>query len=181
VTRTPNADRARQVLRQATMESHQRVDDLFSHFSLEKRSSYAAFLKAHARALAPLEEIARPDAPRLPMLAQDLAALGEALPTPLAISMLMPPSDAFRWGARYTLEGSRLGGAVLVRRVGPGLPNAYLSATHDKGGWADFQRTLDVAAAGGDGQWIDEAIRGAQAAFDLFATAAGDEVTIVHG
>nr|WP_254911565.1 biliverdin-producing heme oxygenase [Sphingomonas sp. CDS-1] len=181
MTRTPNAGRARQALRQATMESHQRVDDLFSRFSLEERSSYAAFLKAHARALAPLEEIAQPDAPRLPMVAQDLAALDEALPTPFAISMPMPLPDAFRWGARYTLEGSRLGGAVLARRVAPGLPHAYLSATHDKGGWADFQRTLDEAAAEGSDRWIDEAIRGAQAAFDLFATAAGDEVAIVHG
>ncbi|BAI98084.1 hypothetical protein Sj15T_24820 [Sphingobium sp. TA15] len=171
MTMTPTAGSARQALRQATMESHQRVDDLFSHFSLEDSASYAAFLKAHARALAPLEEMARPDAPRLPLLARDLADLGETLPAPLAAPP--SPSDACRWGVRYTLEGSRLGGAMLARRVGPGLPRAYLSAVHEKGGWAAFQRRLDDAAAEGGEPWIDDAIRGAQAAFGLFAAAAG--------
>ena len=160
------------------MESHQRVDDLFSRFSLHHRPGYAAFLKAHARALAPLEEIARPDAPRLPGLAQDLATLGESLPAPLAAPA--HASDACRWGVRYTLEGSRLGGAMLARRVGSGLPRAYLTAAHEKGGWATFQRRLDAAVAGGGEGWIDEAIRGARAAFDLFATAAG-EMAPLHG
>lgn len=160
------------------MESHQRVDDLFSRFSLDDRPGYAAFLRAHARALAPLEAMIRPDAPRLPQLAQDLATLDEVLPAPLAAPT--PPSDAYRWGVRYTLEGSRLGGAMLARRVGSGLPRAYLSAAHEKGGWAAFQRRLDDAAAKGGKAWIDEAIRGASAAFDLFAAAAL-EMAPLHG
>ncbi len=179
MTITPTAGSARQALRQATMESHQRVDDLFSHFSLDDRPGYAAFLKAHARALAPLERMTRPDPPRLPLLTRDLAALGEPQPAPLAAPA--PPSDAYRWGLRYTLEGSRLGGAMLARRVGPGLPRAYLSAVHEKGGWADFQRRLDEAAADGGQPWIGDAIRGAEAAFDLFAAAARGEVAPVHG
>ncbi|WP_242125535.1 biliverdin-producing heme oxygenase [Sphingobium sp. Sx8-8] len=183
----PHAGRARQALRQATMKCHRQVDDLFSLFSLDDRSSYAAFLKAHARALAPLEAIARPDAPRLPMLRQDLAALGESMPDPLETPV--GEGDAFRWGARYTLEGSRLGGAMLARQVGRDLPRAYLSAVHEKGGWIAFQQSLDAACDRGaeqgadqdGGQWIDEAIRGAEAAFGLFASAARSEAAAGHG
>ncbi|WP_375196495.1 heme oxygenase [Sphingobium sp.] len=161
------------------MQCHRQIDDLFSHFSLDDRASYVAFLKAHARALAPLEDVTRPDAPRLPMLAQDLAALGETLPSPLDA----PASggEAFRWGARYTLEGSRLGGAVLARQVGSGLPRAYLSAVHGKGGWVAFQQSLDAAAHEGGDRWIGEAIRGAEAAFALFARAARCETVAAHG
>ncbi len=179
VKKTPHAGRARQALRQATMDSHRQVDDLFSRFSLDDRDDYAAFLKAHARALAPLEALAQPQAPRLPMLARDLAAMGESLPAPLE----SPASDgeAYRWGARYTLEGSRLGGAMLARRVAAGLPRAYLSAAHEKGGWAAFQLALDDAADRGGAQWIDGAIRGAHAAFDLFARAVRAEAETAHG
>lgn len=153
------------------MNSHQRVDDLFADFSLTDRDSYVAFLKTHARALAPLEALAGPQTPRLPLLARDLGELGETLPPPL--DGPTPEGEAFRWGARYTLEGSRLGGAMLARQVGPGLPHAYLSAAHEKGGWVAFQQALDEAADQGGESWIEEAIRGAEAAFDLFAVAAG--------
>lgn len=161
------------------MAEHQRVDDLFSRFSLDTPDSYGAFLKAHARAVAPLEAMAQPDARRLPMLAQDLDALGEAMPEALPLDH--PESDAFRWGALYALEGSRLGGAMLERRVAPGLPRAYLSAVHGKGGWLSFQRSLDTAAEGRGENWISEAVRGAEAAFDLFATAATREQAVTHG
>ncbi|WP_150290475.1 biliverdin-producing heme oxygenase [Sphingobium estronivorans] len=177
--KTPHAGRARQALRQATIDNHQRVDDLFSCFSLTDRDSYIAFLKAHARALAALEAMTEAQAPRLPLLTQDLVALGESLPPPLATPGC--EGDAFRWGVRYTMEGSRLGGAVLARRVAPDLPHAYLSAAHEKGGWIAFQHSLDNAAEQGGEPWIEEAIRGAEAAFDLFAAAAGSEKISVHG
>lgn len=180
MTKTPHPGPARRTLRNATMASHQRVDDLFSRFSLEDPADYAAFLKAHARALAPLEAMARPDLPRLPMLAGDLAVLGENMPAPLPAPH-RAEGEGFRWGARYALEGSRLGGAMLARRVADGLPRAYLSAAHEKGGWIAFQQRLEVAAdAGGEG-WIEEAIRGAEAAFGLFAAAVAGETAALHG
>lgn len=177
--RTPKSGRVRQALREATMAGHQRVDDLFSRFSLDTPESYGAFLKAHARALAPLEAMARPDASRLPKLAADLAALGE--PMPDALIMQMSDSDAFRWGALYALEGSRLGGSVLERRVATGLPRAYLSSVHEKGGWQAFQQSLDAAAEGEGDDWIGEAVQGAEAAFALFAAAASSEQALTHG
>ncbi len=177
--RTPIAGRVRQALREATMAGHQRVDDLFSRFALDTPESYGAFLKAHARALAPLEAMARPDAARLPKLAQDLTALGE--PMPEGLSIHESDSDAFRWGALYALEGSRLGGSVLVRRVPDDLPRAYLSAVHGKGEWQAFQQSLDAAAEGEGDDWIGEAVQGAQAAFALFAAAASGEQAMTHG
>lgn len=177
--RTSNAGHVRQALRDATMANHQRVDEVFSDFALDSVSGYRAFLKAHARALAPLEEIAKPAAPRLPRLMEDLAALGEPLPEPLAVER--PGGEAFRWGALYALEGSRLGGAMLERRVPPGLPRAYLSSVHGKGGWIAFQNALDEAASGGGEDWINGAIQGAEAAFALFAAGAASEQVMLHG
>ncbi|AMK16939.1 putative heme oxygenase [Sphingobium sp. MI1205] len=177
--RTSNAGRVRQALRDATMANHQRVDDLFSIFSFDSPAGYGAFLKAHARALMPLEQMAMPNAPRLPLLMEDLVALGERLPDPLPVEG--QGGEAFRWGALYALEGSRLGGAMLERRVPPGLPRAYLSSVHGKGGWIAFQDALDRAADGGGDAWIDDAIRGAEAAFALFAAGAAAEQVGTHG
>lgn len=174
MTRLSDAGLARQALRHATAADHERVDDLFAHFRLDDAASYGAFLRAHARALAPLEALADPDAPRLSLLAGDLAALGLAFPAPSSLP-IAAPGEAFRWGVRYALEGSRLGGAYLARKVAPGLPHAYLSAVHGKGGWAAFQAALDEAARDGGDDWIDEATAGARHAFALFASAARDE------
>ena len=156
-------------LRDATMENHRRVDAIYAGFPLDRPDAYRAFLTAHARALSALEAAVSPDRPRQPLLAQDLAALGAAMPDPL------PRPDVRRdgawWGVRYTLEGSRLGGAMLARQVGQGLPRAYLTAAHGKGEWIAFQRALDSAAAEGGEGWLEDAVQGAQAAFALFARA----------
>lgn len=166
-------------LREATMEEHHRVDALFAGFCLSDEASYADFLTAHARALGSLEAAAQGDSPRMALLEADLAALGRPVPAPLP--MCAQGGEAFRWGLRYALEGSRLGGAMLARQVGPGLPLAYLSATHEKGGWLAFQARLDAAADDGEAAWVDEAVRGAQAAFDMFATAGAAAEATPHG
>ena len=173
MTKSSHAGRVRQALREATMAHHERVDDLFANFRLDTREGYSAFLKAHARALAPLEAVARPDLPRLPRLAEDLEAMGEFLPAPLL--MEVQAGEPFRWGALYALEGSRLGGAMLERRVAPGLPRAYLSAVHGRGAWIAFQQSMDEASEGGGDAWVEGALQGAEAAFALFAAAASAE------
>ncbi|MFC3440185.1 biliverdin-producing heme oxygenase [Sphingobium rhizovicinum] len=177
--KTPDAGRTRQALRAATMDSHRRVDDAFGDFSLESRDDYRSFLTAHGRALAAMEPVARPARSRLPLLAQDLAALGDSMPEPLPMRQDM--KEGGRWGLLYTLEGSRLGGAMLSRQVGEGLPRAYLSAVHDKGEWIAFQRALDGAAAEGGEGWLEDAVQGALAAFALFATAAQEQRAMRHG
>lgn len=179
MTKSPDAGRTRQALRDATMASHDRVDFLFAGFSLDQPDDYADFLSAHSRALSALEPAARPDQARMPLLAQDLAALGVAQPEPL--SLTAESSDGYRWGLLYALEGSRLGGAFLSRRVGAGLPSAYLSATHGKGEWLAFQRALDGAAAEGGEGWLNDAVQGALAAFALFAEGATAQKAVTHG
>lgn len=151
------------------MEDHRRVDAVYADYALDSPDAYRAFLTAHARALGALEPAVRPDAPRLPLLAADLAALDIDLPAPLPLDAR--GSDGFRWGLRYALEGSRLGGVMLSRRVGAGLPRAYLSAAHGKGEWIAFQRALDGAAAEGGEGWLGDAVQGARAAFALFEQA----------
>lgn len=168
--KTRTAGPVRHALREATRAKHDRVDELFSRFCLDTRDGYSAFLQAHARALAPLEAVARPDAPRMAKLTEDLQAMGKSLPPPL--TMEMETGESFRWGALYALEGSRLGGAMLLRRVAPGLPRAYLSAVHDSGSWIAFQKSLEGAAGGGGDDWIGGAVRGAETAFAVFAAAA---------
>lgn len=170
MTKSPGIGRVRQTLRDATMEDHHRVDALFSSTTLHSPKDYRAFLTTHARALGALEPVARPAAPRLPLLQQDLAALDAPMPAPL----FLPANDAdgYRWGLLYTLEGSRLGGALLARQVGAGLPKSYLSAVHGKGEWAAFQAAMDAAGMGGGEGWLDAAVQGARAAFALFTKAA---------
>ncbi|CAM8624280.1 biliverdin-producing heme oxygenase [Sphingobium cupriresistens] len=179
MTRIPEAGQTRQALRAATMESHQVVDAIYAGFALDSAVDYRAFLTAHARALGGLEPAARPDAPRLPLLAQDLAALDLPVPDPLPLAQSR--TDGFHWGLRYALEGSRLGGAMLSRQVAPGLPKAYLSAAHGKGEWIAFQQALDSAAMEGGEGWLDDAVQGAQAAFALFAQAGRASQVVGHG
>ncbi len=178
MTKASTTGHVRQALREATTEDHRQVDSIFTCYDLRSRDSYTAFLTAQARALGTLEALARPEAPRLPLLVQDLAALGSACPEPLPLTDA--GTDGFDWGLRYALEGSRLGGAMLARQVGDGLPKAYLSAAHGKGEWIAFQRALDGAAEEGGEGWLDDAVQGARAAFALFARS-GADVAPVHG
>lgn len=176
--KSPDVGRIRLALRDATMEDHRRVDALFTPYALDRREDYRAFLIAHARAVGAIESVALPDRPRLPLLAQDLDSLGVAMPAPLPFVAMA--TDGYRWGMLYALEGSRLGGAMLARQVGQGLPTAYLTAAHDKGEWKAFQAALECAAAKGGEGWLDDAVQGARSAFALFAQAGSPQVA-AHG
>lgn len=165
------------VLRARTAAAHDRVDTAFSDYDLADRAHYGAFLTAHARALPAAEAfIARHPAlprsrPRTTLLAEDLAALDLALPAPLA--SLEGDCAPYAWGVQYVVEGSRIGGSLLARRVAPGLPVAYLGARHEPGEWRAFGHALDAEAARYDSDWIDAAASGAAACFDLYARAGG--------
>nr|WP_276040082.1 biliverdin-producing heme oxygenase [Sphingomonas sp. GM_Shp_1] len=129
---------------------------------------------AHARALPVVEDwlsarrIGFPWRSRRAALAADLAALGQAMPEPLTLDL--PDDDAARWGALYVTEGSRLGGVMLARQVGEGLPKAYLQSGFGPGEWRDFRHALDAAA--GDEAWIDRAVEAADIVFALYGKAA---------
>lgn len=161
-------------LREATRKDHDRVDGAFAAFDLASRSGYGAFLGAHARALVPVEawlaEARFPLAGRSAALQGDLTALGVA-PGPLA-RLGWTHGEAAHWGAAYVIEGSRLGGQVLARRVAPAFPRAYLAAAHAPGAWRAFLGAMDAAAAAGGADWHSAALVAARRTFGLFAAAA---------
>jgi heme oxygenase len=166
-------------LRAETRADHAGVDAAYGRFDLADRAGYAAFLGAQARVLPPLESLLRP-ADLLPgwhgraaPLAADLAALGIAMPPPLALptalAITLSGGEAARWGAVYVLEGSRLGGAVLAATVPPGLPRAFLGAVHPPAAWRNLLLALDRI----DPRDHPAALASARAVFALFAAAAG--------
>lgn len=138
---------ARAYLRDLTRDAHDRVDAIFSKHDLRQADDYRAFLLAHAAAYLPVERALDDagagyliagwrDRRRSDLLRHDLAALD--LPVPVAV---VPPSfddAAAIVGGAYVLEGSRLGGALLRRSVGPDLPASFLGATSQKGTWSHF-------------------------------------------
>jgi heme oxygenase len=151
---TSRTDRARQSLRAGTAEAHETLDARFGGFDLAHRDDYARFLLAHAAALPPVEraldEVGMADLlddwpmrRRAGLIADDLAAMGVALPPPLPAPSLTDPAAA--WGAAYVVEGSRLGGAMLARRVDDGLPRAYLATPLPAGAWRKFLASMEVA------------------------------------
>ncbi|MEH3047059.1 biliverdin-producing heme oxygenase [Sphingomonas adhaesiva] len=158
-------------LRRTTAASHDAVDAAFGAHDLSDAVAYRAFLIAHARALPAAEAamaglpFARTLAPRTPLLAADLAELGEAMPAPLPFVI---DSDAARWGVLYVVEGSRLGGAMLAKQVSADLPHAYLAAVHPGGQWRTIRAAIDNAAAGQDADWHTQMIDGALATFALY-------------
>ena len=127
---------ARGALRAATAAHHERVDAVFSRADLTKRDHYARFLQAQAGAYLPVEAaLASAGAARLVpdwdarrrshRLTADLAALGVAVPDDDADIAFA--DDAAVLGGVYVLEGSRLGGAMLVRAVPADFPKSFLT------------------------------------------------------
>ena len=160
-------------LRAATASDHDAVDAGFGRYDLTDADDYRAFLIAHARALPAVEAWLAAISglaavrSREAALAEDLAALGEDMPVPMLFDI--PPSTAAGWGAMYVIEGSRLGGIMLSRSVPDGMPLAYLGAKHLSGEWRALLAAIDGEPA--DEAWIEEAIVGAKAAFELYRRA----------
>jgi heme oxygenase (biliverdin-IX-beta and delta-forming) len=146
-------------LRAGTAQAHDRVDAAFAAFDLTDRDSYAAFLRAHADVVFPLEatlpgERVTPDweeRKRGALLKEDLAFL----PRPVRPEPVEGPasaSDALGAnadlsaiaGALYVLEGSRLGGRFLVRQVPHGFPRAYLDADQAPEKWRNLLDRLET-------------------------------------
>ena len=158
-------------LREATEDAHERVDARFGAHDLTDRGDYIRFLIDHGRALGGAEAYLSNVGPhlawrpRLPLIAADLAALGQELPAPSPLDL--PIDKAIADGVVYVLEGSRLGGQILARQVGDDLPSAYLSATHRSGEWRDLRQAIDALAAI-DPKWLAKAQTGAEACFALY-------------
>ena len=128
---------ARFALRAATSHAHERLDARFSTFDLAHPVDYGAFLRAQAGAFFPMEDALDaagadtviadwPERRRSAALRADLTALD--LPEPVRVLVPALNSEAAILGALYVLEGSRLGGAMLVRAVPVTWPRSFLTS-----------------------------------------------------
>lgn len=175
-------DSLRQRLKAATAGQHERVDVAFSSFDLESIKGYCAFLGAHLQVVHPLEVVLEAagidrlihdwaNRQRRHALMADLHELGEnriALPAPLVVE----PTPGWCLGACYVLEGSRLGGRLLARRVAaanPAAPLNYLAHTDTSPSWPGFLEEFEQSARL---QPWQELLAGASDCFDLFVAAA---------
>lgn len=168
-----------QTLREETRVDHEMVDKRFGQFDLGDATDYGRFLTAHAMVLPAIEAALRPGElidswqGRTNALLSDLAAL--SLAAPVTLSVVIPEGIAARWGAIYVLEGSRLGGIYLTRRIGGDLPSDYLSAGHVQGQWKLILTAIDTAV--GDAVWRQDAIASAKAVFATYAKAADEALS----
>jgi heme oxygenase len=169
---------ARAALRRDTAGDHERLDALFGRFRLDDPVDYRAFLTAHAMALPSVEAALDaagfaallddwPARRRGSAIAADLAALGDAMPPPLAAPSLDTP--AAQWGAAYVVEGSRLGGALLARGVAETSPTSYLGTPQAPGAWRNVLARLDEQLRSPDE--IAAATEAARGTFALFEQA----------
>ena len=166
-------------LRERTAGTHATLDERLDALPLETPEGYGLFLKVVAAGLLPLEAylkqhgIARilddwPLRERTPAIREDLSRLAGGRTFSVDRSRLpLAPVLGHLWGALYVLEGSRLGGRVLRRRVPEGLPTAYLDHGRDAALWPSFLQRLKSAEA----DW-EPMVAGAEAAFALFHEAA---------
>lgn len=170
---------ARNTLREATREAHDRVDALFSRFDLGNRESYAEFLAVQAAAYLPIE--AALDAGgiatlvadwgshrRADALRADLAALGAPTFDPIEPPTFADPPALL--GGAYVLEGSRLGGKMLSRVVRVSFPREFLAAAQPPGRWRAFIETIDRLLTSTDA--LERAATAALSTFDRFEQAA---------
>ena len=175
----------RDLLRDGTRAAHDRVDAGFARFELSGVEGYRAFLQVQAAALLPLEAaLDRAGAAgilpdwserrRGSALLADLAALGD--PGPAAVSPpVLPGGDSGLLGVLYTLEGSRLGAAVLARAVSgspdPQVRGADRFLRHGQGRrfWPIYLAVLEGSRAVRDAP--DLALAGALGAFQAFEDA----------
>ncbi|MEN0108429.1 MAG: biliverdin-producing heme oxygenase [Pseudomonas sp.] len=153
-------DSLRTRLRRLGANHHQQVDDAFSQLGVETAEGYRQFLQAHAAALFALENTLEknsvatllddwPERRRSDALRADLLALD--CPGSMALTLPETVSPAWCWGALYVLEGSRLGGKLLARRLQaaqPGAPMHYLNHAADEGLWPRFLQRLESQAHG---------------------------------
>lgn len=168
----------RNTLRAETRDAHDRVDAAFSRYDLSTRDGYRAFLLRQAAAHLPVEAAlgaagvgeAITDWParrRAESLRADLADLGCAdLPEQPFAGF---PSHAAMLGGLYVLEGSRLGGAVLIRQVSHGFPTRFL-AKGSTGAWRTLLDILETKLT--SPEEIAGAVAGARSVFACFEAAA---------
>lgn len=144
-------NRAHEALRSATADCHRTVDEIYSLAKLDDRLSYSKFLRAQSAAYLPIETALDragiadvvddwPQRIRTPLLIRDLAELGVERPALFGSPAIAGEPEML--GALYVLEGSRLGGKILMRAVPASFPASFLS-WESSATWRAFLTQLD--------------------------------------
>ncbi len=179
----PERPSARQMLRAATASLHEEVDARFSSPFDTDKNAYVAFLTALARVVRPLEAALErggvdrlladwPLRRRSDALERDLEILAVRVPSPISVGVTRDEARLF--GRLYVLEGSRLGGRLLVRRALANADPRVRAATHYLGHgagadfWGGFLRRLEGSEAVAASP--ERTMLGAREAFGLFMT-----------
>lgn len=165
----------REFLRENTTEAHDRLDGRVSALDLSDAGDYAAFLRFQYAARAPIEnwlERRAPDLDLPPMaalIAQDLAAMGEPLPT---LATFRCPAARGAIGIAWAMAGSHLGNRALLMRLrkteATDRPTAFLADETMRAAWRDLLPRLEEPV---DRLESAQAITAAHAVFDHFAHA----------
>lgn len=168
-----------QALRASTQSAHHKLDSMLpisrDDATLADYAVHLAVLKDWQAALAPWLSRVLDNSADLQLLEQDLAdcgAMGSPAPAAeqiieSAVQQADDGSEAFCWGIAYVLEGSKLGGQVLHKRLSARLephPLRYFAARAPQGpGWPAFLNRLERQLA--DDTARRSACDGAVAAF----------------
>jgi heme oxygenase len=139
---------------------------LLSHATVVPAAERVAFASGYIGALPQAAKRTRSDA-----LRNDLDAFGLTSPDPADVSFLNSRGGVA--GLLYVLEGSRLGAAVIRRRLaqsGASFPTSFLSHGEGSGHWPSFLGWLNST------QWSDSELvdmrDNAIALFELYLTTA---------
>lgn len=170
---------ARFALKAATDDIHRELDERLSTLDLAAEADYRRFLDFHARTVPAVEASLASGGlgemvegwcagRRSAAIAADLAALGDAMPQPVEAPSLEGVGNLL--GAAYVLEGSRLGGRVLERRVPPNFPKAFLEGDGSLGSWPALIAVMDRLLY--SDSLLDEAKSAARRCFTLFLNVA---------
>ena len=170
-----------QALRAATKSLHETLDHGLPlarpDADVRDYALHLTVLRDWQLALAPWLLRAGNDLSSQALMDEDLKDCGTAADAPSRLPSLLTTavcaeddgSDAFCWGVSYVLEGSRLGGQVLYRRLQVPLaphPLRYLGARHTHGRpWPQTLAALRLHLASPEA--LDAGCRGAVAAFTL--------------
>ena len=157
------------ILRNGTRNHHARIDGMLLSLDLAQPQDYELFLSIHAESLQALDGAWRGEdgndfQAMLRSLSNDLATLGSAT-TPKSIAVCTPASLGAGLGVAYVIRGSRLGAAMLRRRVPAGMPTSYLDFAPTLS-WRDFLGELEILA--GDPAATQAAILAARSTFAVF-------------
>ena len=179
MTKSSDQKSLHSLLKEATAVLHGEVDLKLSKNLNGRRDGYPVFLRIMASAILPLEDLLTaknaaafvtdwPLRSRSAELKADLAALGLE---PYVEAIELPDfGEAHALGIMYVLEGSRLGGRVILSRLAGGskaLPTRFLSHGHGRL-WQSFLSQLEMSDAAQ--RHTEKLVEGATFAFRRFET-----------